>query len=97
MPSGLQIWDAAGNLVLDTNTWVSHVLGTFALPAAHAAGNLSVPALASGRPFLIVLPAEGNMGAVAAGNPVANTVTVSGTTITWNAAPDACQVIYGIY
>lgn len=97
MPQGLQVWDASGNVVMDTTTWVSQVLGSFALAAGHGAGSISDANLAQGRPYVIVLPAEGNKGSQAGGNPVANVVTVSGTTVSWNAAADACQVIYGIY
>lgn len=97
MARGLQIWDASGALLVDTSTWMSQVLGNFTLAAPHNAGSLNVPALSKGRPYVIVLPQEGNLGAEPAGNPVANTVTISGTTINWSASPYAAQVIYGIY
>ena len=97
MPQGLQVWDAAGNLMIDTNTWHSQVLGNFTLGASHAAGSLVDANLALVRPFIFVLPNEGNEGGTAGGNPTANIVTISGTTVSWNAALSACQVVYGIY
>ena len=97
MPQGLQVWDAAGNMLVDTTTWMSQVLGSFELPADHAAGSTTDAGLATGRPFVVVLPYEGNLGAESTGNPIANQVTVSGTTISWNAAKVGCRVIYGVY
>ncbi len=97
MPAGIEVRDAANNVVMDTTTWVSHQLGSFRLTAGHAAGSLTDVNLANGRPYVIVLPEEGNKGSQSGGNPVMNIVTVSGTTVSWNAAPDACRVIYGIY
>jgi hypothetical protein len=97
MPQGMQIFDASGATVVDTNVWMSQVLGSFTLAGPHAAGSLTDANLAQGRPLLIVLPEQGNTGTNVSGNPVTSSVTISDNTVNWNAAPYACRVIYGIY
>jgi hypothetical protein len=97
MPAALLINDASGNVLVDTTTWCGHILGNFTLASPHSAGSIVNANLSRGRPFVIVLPSDGNPGAESGGNPIANTVTISGTTVSWNAAPEGCQVIYGIY
>ena len=97
MPAGLQTFDSSGAMIFDITTWAGQVLGSFSLAASHAAGNMTDSTLTQGRPFLVVLPEEGNIGTRSTGNPIASSVTISGSTISWNAAPDACRIIYGIY
>jgi len=43
MATGLRIWDAAGNLMLDTNDRVSQGLGVVTIPA-NSTGSVTVPA-----------------------------------------------------
>lgn len=97
MAAGLQVWDASGNLLIDTTTWCGQILGNFTLAAPHSAGSLSDGNLTLGRPFAFLLPNDGNNGSKAAGNPQGQTVTISGSTLSWSASDQACQVIYGVY
>ncbi|WP_208510292.1 hypothetical protein [Variovorax paradoxus] len=50
MPAGLQIFDANGNVVLDTNDRMSRVLGSFWISAS---GSLTHGGLTTGQPFAI--------------------------------------------
>jgi hypothetical protein len=97
MPQGLQLFNESGGVTLDTNHWVGQQLGSFTLPDNHGAGSLVNGNLSLGRPFVIVLPTQGNRGTQSSGNQVANMVTVSGSTLSWNAATDGCLVVYGIF
>lgn len=97
MPQGIQIWDAAGTMIMDTTTWCGQVLGNFTLAGGRAAGSTVDARLSQGRPWVMVLPFNGNEGSAPGGNPITDVVTFSGTTISWNASPNAVQVIYGIY
>lgn len=97
MPQGLKVWDAAGNPVIDSATWTGLVLGSVPLGINHGAGSITDAGLARGRPFAFTWPAEGLSGATPSGNPQQISVSISGTTLSWTAAPAACQIIYGIY
>lgn len=94
---GLQVWDALGNPVIDSTTWTGLVLGNISLGANHSSGSVTDAALTKGRPFYFTLPAEGLSGTTAGGNPAQISVSVSGSVLSWTAAPAACQIIYGIY
>lgn len=94
MPTGIQIWDAQGRLVVDYTTRMSQSLGTLSLGDNHAAGSMTVPEFARGRPFVVVVSqqkfkGDGNVRKV----PQA---FASGTTLSWDAG-DACYIMYGIY
>ena len=97
MPQGLQVFNPDGSVLFDTSTWVSQILGNVSLAANHTAGSVSNAGLTRGRPFFFVLPAEGNEGSTAEGNPVNKIVTVSGTTLSWNAGKFPAQIVYGIF
>ena len=97
MPQGLQVFNPDGSILLDTNTWVSQILGNVSLAANHAAGSLNDANFTRGRPFYFVLMQEGNQGSTPTGNPVNKIVSVSGTTLSWNAGAIPAQIIYGIF
>lgn len=98
MPQGMQIWDGAGNLIMDTSSWAGQVLGHFTLAAPHTAGSLVDANLSGNRPWVIVLPNKGNEGSQPAGNPTSDAITITGgNTLNWNASGRSVQVIYGIY
>lgn len=49
MPAGLQTFDAAGNIIIDTSTRVGTLLGV--VDTGKSDGSLAVPAFALGTPF----------------------------------------------
>lgn len=55
MPQGLQVWDASGNLQVDTNTTMANVLGTVSSGTTN--GSLTDANFAKGTPFAIAMPA----------------------------------------
>lgn len=72
MPQGLQTLDAAGNVIVDTSTWLPKAVTT--IPDVTTPGSASVTA-----------PAGSTIVAVgtASGASFAPIVTVSGTTVSW--------------
>jgi hypothetical protein len=86
MPTGLQCWDASGNLTVDLTSRMTRLLGY----VNQGAGSLQEPALAQGIPFVIpVLNQNGLM------YPENLTVpTISGTTVAWGGA---AHFYYGTY
>lgn len=86
MPTGLQCWDASGNLTVDLTSRMTRLLGY----VNQAAGSLQEPALAQGIPFVIpVLNQNGLM------YPENLTVpTISWTSVAWGGA---AHFYYGTY
>lgn len=86
MPTGLQCWDASGNLTVDLTSRMTRLLGY----VYQGAGSIQEPALAQGIPFVIpVLNQNGLM------YPENLTVpTISGITVTWGGA---AHFYYGTY
>jgi len=81
MPTGLQVFDATGRIMLDTTTRLGRIYSTFSSGVAD--GAVSVSALADGgEPFVFV---EDNSADLTIATPYAYpNVTVSGTTVSWS-------------
>lgn len=79
MPQGLQLWDAAGNLIVDYTTRCGLVLGRVDVGTGNQSGSVSNGGLADGAPFYFCI-AEGDMG------QKQPNVSFSGTTMSWSAA-----------
>lgn len=91
MPQGLQIFDASGNVILDTNVKAGRVLGT-ATVAASTAGSVTNAGLTTGTPFWIYQASTTSYFARAP------TISVSGSTLSWAADSDrAGLIVYGVY
>lgn len=99
MSQGLQVWNPAGQLILDTNMRLLKILGTV-VATAPTGGSLTVPEFADGLAFANAIP----IGNQTPGYLYFN-YEISGTTLTWSwrsTAPTApagtqYQLIYGIY
>ena len=94
MPQGMQVWDASGNLIMDTNTPSGVILGvhSFSGGAAGTGGSVVIPELALGNPFHVL---RGSWF-------VDPEITISGTTISWTFSsyvPSAItyELIYGYF
>lgn len=86
MPQGLQVWDAAAGLTLDTSSNIGRVIGTIAL-SANSASYLDVT-LGSGETLWVVLLSVGVAGQ--------NSVWISGANrINWNVIT-AGTLLYGV-
>jgi hypothetical protein len=94
MPAGLQIFDAAGNILLDTNTSICRVYGTVQVSGT---GSVSVP---DGRPWYSILE-KNSFGF----EECAYQFTIGSNSISWtpypsepfSPAPDDPLIVYGAY
>jgi hypothetical protein len=99
MAAGLQVWDASGNIMLDTTSRMTRVLGSFSIAAGQAAGSVTNAALSSGEPWIfasVVHPGGAGSGGAA------STFSFSGNTLSWTkngiaSYSDTIFVIYGVY
>lgn len=95
MPQGLQVWNAAGVLILDTPMRLGRVLGTASI--GNTNGSVSNALLTTGTPFWFVYSLNAN---AAVYQPV---VSVAGSTLSWTWAASGasyntpCALIYGVY
>lgn len=95
MAYGLQIFDAAGNLIVDTNTRIGTFLDIVSI--SNADGSATNAALAMGTPFWLLHVLD------TAYNSIAPSVSVSGTTISWawrtpgDSGNPNCKLIYGVF
>lgn len=94
MSHGLQVWDAAGNLVLGLGDRIPRVVDSWASGAV--SGSRSVPALAGGTPWSFMVA----LGVVSSGVSLP-ILSISGATVTWTypsgATPIACLIYVGLY
>lgn len=95
MPQGLQLWDASGNLMLDTSMGIGRHTGTQDI--GPGTGTISVPGYASpanvwyiatasvtlGHPSSLATYGEGYFG-------------VSGGDISWD-TEEPMKIVYGVY
>jgi hypothetical protein len=79
MPQGLQVWDASGNIVIDTSYSIGRMFGVVTINSGNQSGSLVEAAFATGTPFFICVPNE-NASWSDGANPV---VTISGNTLSW--------------
>lgn len=77
MSFGLQCFNANGAITVDNASTVTRYIQTFITSAS--AGSLTIPALASGRPWVAAYRYTNNSVQYIAAN-----VTVSGTTVSWS-------------
>lgn len=99
MPAGLQIWDEAGNFILDTTSIVGRLIGT--IDASAMSGSVNVVGLDQGTPFAIPIMDVGS-GAQTYSTISLPIVTFSGSTVSWtrqgiaSGTPVSCQLILGV-
>lgn len=91
MPQGIQVWDGAGNLVLDSPTRVGRILGWVSIGPSNQSGAVSNQYLTQGVPFYIYMSTTLFQ--------VVN-VSFSGTTMFWEPAPNSSlltsRLFYGV-
>jgi hypothetical protein len=91
MAWGLRIWDADGNLTLDTSSNIVCLLGQIDL-GEEASGSRTVADFSRGTPWFLILPS----GTSYAFN-FTPSVTISGTTITWSSSGSTAIILYGVH
>lgn len=97
MPAGTQVYDASGNLILEITDYISKYLGSVSIAASDGvnpqSGTVTNSYFSQGTLWwLTTLPPSNNLA-------VQVTVSLSGTTLTWNATEGcpATTLFYGIY
>jgi hypothetical protein len=84
MAAGLQIFDAAGNTIVDTSTAVALIVGEAVIGGSGSpkSGTITDPRLALGDPFVVVIS-----GGIALSGGAPNNLPVfgfNGATLTWS-------------
>ena len=91
MPQGLQIMNAAGDVIFDTNVRAGRALGVASITAA-TSGSVSNAGLSTGTPFWFFQVNTTSYFTIAP------TVSVSGTTLSWGAEAESNGfLVYGVY
>ena len=99
MPQGLQVWDASGNLILDTSTRLGRILGWADIGGYPYSGSIALPTIEAGaqvfvtvyNPISIVTPYWASVY-----------VAVVGSNIDWSVdvtsfGDGTLRLIYGVY
>jgi hypothetical protein len=95
MPQGLQVWDAAGNVAIDTTSSVGTIVGSVAY--GNTNGSATISEFSLGRPVWFVLPGTGGSSVYQPN------ITVSGNTLSWtwtisgSASNPPGVIAYGFY
>ncbi len=96
MPAGLQVWNAAGQLIFDISTRASRVLGLVNITGG-VDGSVANPDFAQGDPYWQCVQTVGLSTLYFGVTPA---FSFSGTTLSWSfdGLPDNdCLLIYGVY
>ena len=95
MAQGLQVWDASGNLAIDTSGSLGTVAGSVAY--GNTNGSVTIPEFSMGRPLWFVLPGAGGSSVYQPN------ISVSGNTLSWSwTVPGSASnppgvIAYGFY
>lgn len=98
MATGLKTWDASGNLIIDTATRMSRVIGmTYA--SAGATGSVTDAGFGTGTPYCIAIRANDGSPSIYDQGMVSPIISFAGTTMSYNVASPADDhlLIYGVY
>jgi hypothetical protein len=100
MARGLQVWDANGNFIFDTNSMSGLILGSIQIAADSGGGNVTLPVAGMGTPFFscpntIDVPTQfGTLN-------ISSLFSLSGTTLHYafpfSASNLSLTVYYGVY
>jgi len=103
MAAGLKVWDASGNLIVDTSSRLTRILGYTTLAAAGFGGGTSTGSvtddgLLTGTPFYVA-QRESSPGGSFDASTSQCVVTFSGNTMSFSTVhPTAAFIItYGVY
>ena len=98
MAQGLQIFNSKGNNIFDTTENTTYILGRARTGSSN--GSLNVPALASGRPWILIVGSSDTSAQLYSAFAYPS-FYISGTTIGWTFSDMnvkiSCDFIYGWY
>lgn len=92
MPAGLQVWDANGQMIVDTSTRLGRIVGVADITTA--TGSIIDANFADGAPFWVALPASNTSPSFGP------KFTFSGTTLSWDfegRTVSTHRVVYGVF
>lgn len=97
MATGLRVWDASGNLILDVTDRITRILGYTTL-AANSSSSLSNDGFLTGTPFPIAIRSNGT-GTAFNGAAVAVSISFSGNTMYYSTSQSVADfiIVYGVY
>jgi hypothetical protein len=90
----MQVYDASGNIIVDTSTKLGQILGTVSTGISN--GSVTNSAFSFGAPFYFILPSG-------SGYNVQPDVDITGATLSWSwvtsgeSYNNPCTIIYGVY
>lgn len=93
MPSGMQLWNSSGNLVLDTNTRTGFILGRVDIISTNQNGSVTNSGFSDGTPFYFAVSSTDQ-------GQTSPNVTFSGTTMSWTKATStnfSGSLFYGVW
>lgn len=94
MPQGLQIFDASGNVLLDTSTSIGRQTGSGDIGDSPYSGTITVPGTSTGTNIWWVATADTGLGDPP--TDIDAIISTSSTQISW-AAQGSRKIIYGVY
>lgn len=96
MATGLRVWDASGNLILDATDRLTRILG-FTTMAANSSSSLVDDGFLTGSPFYVAIRSNG--GSVFNATSVAVSISVVGNTMYYSTTQLVASfiIIYGVY
>lgn len=95
MPLGMQVWDASGNLIVDTATYMGRILGTVSTGTSN--GSVTNAGFATGQPWWFITRKTSSA------YMYTPKITISGNTLSWQfesgtyANKADCLITYGVY
>ena len=92
MPQGLQVWDYQGRLLVDLGYWLGRLAGSTPF-TLNTAGSITNVLLQSGTPFFVWVPSTEE---AVTGATTMQSVTFSGSTMSWSSVPVSGTLIYGV-
>lgn len=104
MAYGMQVWDASGNTILDTNWSITRILGIVSgIGSSAFSGSVTNAAFSTGRFFWMFSPKV--IGTDSYGIPINGiaSASLSGSTLNWTVNTqglgyvDCGSIIYGVY
>lgn len=99
MPQGLQVWDSAGNLVINMTSRIMTVLGTIEVTASTPNGQVTVndSRLALGERWFFKTSNGASFGGFTNVTVTSNTSSISVSVANWQSISGVLRIVYGVY
>lgn len=96
MATGLKVWDAAGNQIIDVSDRLTRILGFVSMPA-NSSGSVVDDGFLTGTPFFVAIRSNGTT--FFNGTSVAVSISFSGNTMNYATTQTVADflIVYGVY